>query len=135
VAQRFVQDADQLHDALHADVLQALVVGDGPVAVPEGSTETVRAHAAAFLENLRQARTVALPTDLSAAVWGLWPVQERYAVAAEQLVGLAGRDPAAARAGLVAFTATLRAGPAMRSAPCVCASGRPRWPRCSVCWS
>ena len=106
VAQSFVQDADQLHDALHADVLQALVFGDGPVAVPGGSTETVRAHAAAFLQNLRQARTVALPTDLSTAVRGLWPVQERYAAAAEQLVGLAGRDPAAAHAGLAAFTAT-----------------------------
>ncbi len=106
LAQRYVQDADQLHDALHADVLQAVVLSDSRLVLPGDATQSLRAHAAAFRENLSQARDVALPTDLSAAVWSIRDVQERYVTTAEQLTSLAGRDPAAARSGLVAFTAT-----------------------------
>ena len=101
---RYFQDADQAHDALHADVLQALLEGRGGVALPIDRLGGLRIDAASFRSDLRRVDAMVLSPQVKDVLRRLYPVQQRYVAAAESLASLARRDPVAARAQLAEFT-------------------------------
>lgn len=104
LTERYFQDADQAHDALHADVLQALLEGQGGTALPVDHNGGLKLDAASFRANLSRVGEVTLPGTLAAGLQVLRPMQLRYVAAAENLAELAHRDPAAARIQFSAFT-------------------------------
>ena len=104
LTQQYFQDADQAHDALHADVLQALLEGRNGAALPVDLNGGLKRDADSFRANLRQVDAVTLPGELAAQLRRLRPVQLRYVAAAESLAALAHSDPNAASSQLSAFT-------------------------------
>jgi serine phosphatase RsbU (regulator of sigma subunit) len=82
--------ADEMHDALRADVARAQLAGSGQLTVP-GSVvrrETHR-HAARFRAELEAVSSVDLPVALQTALRRLRPTQEIYVVTAERTVASA----------------------------------------------
>src|SRR4051812_20904952 len=82
-AQRYQQDADQAHDALHADVLDALRVAGQPAA--PGARAVLEADAAQFQGNLRLVVQVPLPPDVVQGIRELRPVQLTYLDSARRI--------------------------------------------------
>jgi len=96
-------EADMMHDAVRADVLQALLTGSGPqyasaVTDLQTHTDTLRAALAAV-------RDGALGADVAAAVDSVSDEVDAYLSAGQQIVALAGTDPAAAGAAYPQFLA------------------------------
>jgi PAS domain S-box-containing protein len=107
-AQRYQQDADMLHDTLHADVLAAVVNGataGGRLALDHN----VDAHVASLNGDLQRLDAVDSPRSLAAQIDGLRPRLRSYAAQAVTLVDLAAINPAAARSDLPAFEQSFRA--------------------------
>jgi serine phosphatase RsbU (regulator of sigma subunit) len=101
-AQRYHQDADMAHDALHADVLEVLRATEEE-RDPSEALEVLRADVADFRANVDRAVQVPVPAHLEAALDDLRPVQLAYGTRALQLGDEAVRSPATARPGLDAF--------------------------------
>ncbi|BAI71352.1 methyl-accepting chemotaxis protein [Azospirillum sp. B510] len=98
------QTGDMMHDALRADVLAALLVGpDGTEAEREEVRKDIKEHAETFREALNANRRLALSPTVEKGVGDLLGPMEEYIRAAENLVDLALRDTAKAKAGLPAF--------------------------------
>jgi methyl-accepting chemotaxis protein len=97
--------ADQMHDALRADVLAALLAGPGQHEdIVKGTTE----HVQQFKELLRRMRTHGADGAVKAAMEKVRPDAEVYLSRAAELVSLAGKDQAAAQATLPAFMVQFR---------------------------
>jgi serine phosphatase RsbU (regulator of sigma subunit) len=105
-AQRFHQDADMMHDALRADVAHAVASGSehGDIALAGVRRET-RDHARRFRADIRKARALDLPVELTRVLVNLHPQQERYILAAEQIVGAVLRGSTPTPAARAAFEA------------------------------
>jgi serine phosphatase RsbU (regulator of sigma subunit) len=86
-AQRYHQDADMMHDALRGDVGHALELSSGVSDIPRAQVrrETGQ-HASRFRADLTDVRELDIPVGLTRALVRLHPAQERYIVAAEQIV-------------------------------------------------
>jgi methyl-accepting chemotaxis protein len=94
-------EADMMHDAVRGDVLQALLSGSGEQY--ESAVTDLRDHAATLQAALGSVRDSGLGSDVEAAVDGVADEVAAYLTSAQQIVTLAGRDPAAATAGYPAF--------------------------------
>src|SRR4051812_16318453 len=101
----YFQNADQAHDALHADVIEAVLETSGVTGLPPSAGRGISADAAEFRRDLVLAQQVELPSSLQSILSAMRPVQERYVAAAEQLDALARDDAPAARGRLTAFNA------------------------------
>jgi signal transduction histidine kinase/DNA-binding response OmpR family regulator len=102
-AQRYQQDADMLHDTLHADVLAAVLSPTQSMANRTAAQETVRAHIARLDSDLRRLDPIDSPAGLAAEIDQLRPRLQAYGAQAVALVGLAATNPPAARAQLPRF--------------------------------
>lgn len=79
--------ADELHDALRADVMRAHLVGSGQLAAsPEAVRKETHRHAARLRDQLEAAASVELAPDLKTALRRLRPIQQAYIVTAERAV-------------------------------------------------
>jgi len=96
--------ADMMHDALRSDVF-ATITAQSPAAGL--SMEEVRAdlreHAETFRANIESERSLAATDEQRQAIANVEAPLREYVEAAERLVDLAERDPAAALAGVPAF--------------------------------
>lgn len=97
------KQADMLHDALHADVLSALLVGQLPELEHPALTQRARSNAAALSAALQGLVRIELPEALAARVLRTDEIAERYASDAAQLVQLIGQDRQAGIAALPTF--------------------------------
>jgi methyl-accepting chemotaxis protein len=97
------EEADMMHDAVRADVLQALLSG-GTGQQYQGAAGDLQDHTAHFGQVLDEITAGHLSDDVDAAVAAVGPDVQDYLTAAQQEVTLAGQDPAAAFAGYAAFS-------------------------------
>jgi serine phosphatase RsbU (regulator of sigma subunit)/anti-sigma regulatory factor (Ser/Thr protein kinase) len=103
-AERYHQDADQAHDALHADVLDALRVGRaGDRTRDSDALAVLESDSTVFRTNLNKVAALHLGGSLGRALASLRPAQLDYATDGERLGRLAVVDPAAADTQLVGF--------------------------------
>jgi methyl-accepting chemotaxis protein len=111
-------EADMMHDAVRADVLQALLSGAG--SQYDSAVSDLRDHAATLQESLAAVRDAGLGDDVTAAVDGVATEVDTYLTSAQRIVTLAGTDPTTASAGypqfLVAFTGLEEALPTVGDA-------------------
>jgi serine phosphatase RsbU (regulator of sigma subunit) len=86
-AQRYHQDADMMHDALHADVARAELAGLGRpgISAAEVRRQTAR-HAASFRDDLSDAAALDLPPGLQTPLEQLRPRQQTYILIAQAMV-------------------------------------------------
>jgi methyl-accepting chemotaxis protein len=109
-------DADMMHDAVRADVLQALL----DEAASRSAAADLEDHSAALQEALAAVREGGLGDDVVAAVDAVGAEVDAYLSSAQQIVALAGTDRAAATAAypqfLTAFTALETALPVVGDA-------------------
>src|SRR3954452_3724926 len=89
-------EADMMHDAVRADVLNALI----SAGTPEYQTAMtdLTDHSANFRDLLDRVVAADLGSDVDAAVEQVRPDVETYLNSANQIIRTAGVDPAAARA-------------------------------------
>ncbi|WP_448641841.1 methyl-accepting chemotaxis protein [Geodermatophilus sp. URMC 63] len=102
-------EADMMHDAVRADVLQALQAAQaGRVQDLQAAQADLQEHSAALQEHLDAVVADGLGTDVEQAVTAVTPAVDDYLAAAAQLVATAGRDVRAAQNAypqfLTAFT-------------------------------
>jgi methyl-accepting chemotaxis protein len=106
-AQYRFMTCDMMHDAIRADVLAALL---GGTTGDQESAATVRAdlqdHAETFRESLAQAQALDLPEEIETALSAVAPALAEYVKAGEDMVDLAYKDPATARARFAEFSKT-----------------------------
>ncbi len=105
-AQRYHQDADQAHDALHADVLEVLQANGAASrpALRATALAVLQADVAEYRVNVDRAGRLPLPAALSSALATLRPAQLAYADHALSL-GELPTSAGAAQADLVDFQA------------------------------
>ncbi|NTW41420.1 MAG: methyl-accepting chemotaxis protein [Cellulomonadaceae bacterium] len=101
-AVRLALEADMMHDAVRADVLQALYLDDARTTAQSDLAD----HAAALRDALDQVAAAAVSDEVSAAVLAVAPAVDHYLTSAAQISTLAGTDPAAARAAYPGFLTT-----------------------------
>jgi methyl-accepting chemotaxis protein len=89
--------ADMMHDAVRADVLQALLSG-GQGALYEGAVADLADHSANFRAIIDEALADRLSPEVVGAIETVQPAVEQYLVSAEQIVSTAAIDPSSARA-------------------------------------
>jgi len=96
--------ADMMHDALRSDVLSAILSTDPSAGVnlADVRTETGE-HVATFREAMESNQALATDPEIHEALAGIEAPLQAYIASADRIVDLAGRDPAAARAGLPGF--------------------------------
>ena len=94
-------EADMMHDAVRADVLQALLGGRGPLY--QAAVTDLADHSARLRETLAGVAGVGLGDSVGAAVTEISPAVESYLGAAGAIVAQAGVDPAAAQTSYPAF--------------------------------
>jgi len=102
-AQRATQNADMLHDALHADVLQALLVGQLPGDARDEARKSVQANAQEFRAELAALDSMDLGLELKPQIDGTREVALAYVQEAEHLVHLALEDRRAALLAMPQF--------------------------------
>jgi methyl-accepting chemotaxis protein len=111
-------EADMMHDAVRADVLQALLSGTGPQY--DSAVSDLQGHGDTLRAALASVRDGGLGADVVATVDGVTPEVDAYLASARSIVTLAGTDPAAAAAGypdfLTAFTGLEQALPVVGDA-------------------
>lgn len=105
-AQRANQNLDMLHDALHSDVLQALLVNQVPGITPAQVQRTSRENAGALRNELTALNKLPLSSELRQQVVEARLATLSYGALAERLVELALTDRAAAAAEMEAFHST-----------------------------
>jgi methyl-accepting chemotaxis protein len=94
-------EADMMHDAVRADVLNALISAGTPQY--QTAVGDLADHSANFRDLLDQVVAADLSGDVDAAVEKVRPDVESYLTSAEQIIRTAGVDPAAARAAYPGF--------------------------------
>jgi signal transduction histidine kinase len=102
-AQRYQQDADMMHDALRADVLNALLAGtDGPEdrAIVRLQLDS---HIAEFQRDLTAIQSLRRPTELRSSLNRVRALLEIYIADAQELSALAFTDRPAAIEGFPRF--------------------------------
>ncbi len=97
--------ADMMHDAVRADVLQALL-GAGGGELYDAAAADLAEHSENFRAIVEKTRTGGLSPAVVAAVEDVTPAVEGYLVSAQQIVAAAGTDPVAAQAAYPAFAET-----------------------------
>src|SRR3954447_17630540 len=97
-------EAGMMHDAVRADVLQALLSG-GAGSQYSGAVSDLTDHGDRFRELFAEMLDDDLSPDVVDAVEDLTPSVESYLASAQQIVGLAGTSPGAARAAYPEFSA------------------------------
>jgi methyl-accepting chemotaxis protein len=97
-------EADMMHDAVRADVLQALLAGAGPEYT--SALSDLQGHSAVLRSALGEVRDAGLGEGVTAAVDGVGDEVAAYLTAAGELTQLAGRDQVAAEAGYPEFLTT-----------------------------
>lgn len=102
------KQADMLHDALHADVLAALLVGQIEGLDRADLEQRARENAHGLLAAQRQLTQAALPEALADRVVRGYGIAEGYAQVATRLVRLAGDDRKAALAAMRDFEAQFK---------------------------
>lgn len=93
--------SDMMHDALRADVMASFMEGADPALVTADLTD----HAETFRASLAANKGLELPAPIMAALNKVGPELETYIAQAQEVVGLAARDRAAAQAAVPAFQA------------------------------
>jgi methyl-accepting chemotaxis protein len=101
VAIRNHELGDMFHDALHADVLSALVARTREER--EDAAGTAREDATAFRKAVAENLTLKLSPELHAAIAAMQPQVESYIGHAERVIRQAAEDPAGARDALPEF--------------------------------
>jgi len=100
-------EADMMHDAVRADVLQALMsVGVDPQY--SAAVTDLADHSGHFRDLFARMLGDQLSPEVVAAVQKLSPSVESYLTSAQQIIELAGTDPAAARAAYPAFETSFK---------------------------
>ena len=94
--------ADMMHDAVRADVLQALV-SRGQGEMYDGAVTDLSEHGTYFQELLDELVAEDLSREVTAAVEAVRPAVDEYLASADSIVTLAATDPIAARAAYPAF--------------------------------
>src|SRR5690242_17808111 len=94
-------EADMMHDAIRADVLQALVNSSGDLY--KASVDDVKAHSANFRDILAGITAEHLGAKVDGAVAEVTPLVEQYLTSADQIITLAGTDPGSAQGEYPAF--------------------------------
>ncbi|MCU7647997.1 methyl-accepting chemotaxis protein [Pseudomonas aestus] len=97
-------EADMMHDALRADVLQALSSQPGDEAAGNEVRDSLREHGDWFRKSLAENARLPLASDIREAIGELQPVLENYIRAAQDIAGLALKDPQAARQQMAEFS-------------------------------
>jgi methyl-accepting chemotaxis protein len=96
------EEADMMHDAVRADVLQALMSG-GVGDQYQGAVTDVQDHSENFQKILDEIAAAHVSADVDAAVAAVRPDVESYLEAGRQEVALVATNPAAAAAGYAQF--------------------------------
>ncbi|MDQ1673643.1 MAG: hypothetical protein QOC98_2205 [Frankiaceae bacterium] len=104
-AQRYFQDADQAHDTLRGDVLEA--VSTGSLRSP-GSVAETAADALKFRVNLQRVRSALLSPEVRDLLTRVAPLQESYVAQAERIAQQSERDVVGARAAVAPFLRDFR---------------------------
>jgi methyl-accepting chemotaxis protein len=99
-------EADMMHDAVRADVLNALVGGDGNAR--QQMLDDLKEHLATLSKNVGEDAAFQGDPAVVAATSKLKAPVDAYAAAAQKIVDAAGTDPNAARAQLSDFMAQFR---------------------------
>jgi methyl-accepting chemotaxis protein len=100
--------ADMMHDAVRADVLQALLsAGHGDLY--DGAVAGVAEHSKTFRDVLEEGSADNLSPEVDTALQSVVPAVEQYLSAADTIIKTAGTDPAAARAAYPQFAAQFSA--------------------------
>jgi methyl-accepting chemotaxis protein len=94
-------EADMMHDAVRADVLQALTSGSGELYT--SAVDDAAAHSARFRDILAGITAAHLGAGVDGAVESVSPLVEQYLTAADKIISLSGTDHAKAQAGYPAF--------------------------------
>ena len=98
--------ADQAHDALRADVLAALLAGEGADSkARDAARQDATDHSAQFRKLMADLDGHATDPAIRAAIAAVKPDADAYLAGVEGIVGVALTDPAAARAAYPAFMA------------------------------
>lgn len=84
-ARRIVQHADMLHDALHADLLGALLQGDPPGIDARIAANSLALHAETFRRDLASLQQLRLPADLAAHTGQTVAAGRRYVDRVERI--------------------------------------------------
>ena len=100
---RVQMDADMIHDALHADVLQAIVADDEKTRA--SVRDEVADHAKAFHDDFVKLGESDLDATAKSRLATTAELGEKYAALAQHIVEIGTKDPAAARAALPDFNA------------------------------
>lgn len=103
------KQADMLHDALHADVLGSLLVGQVPGLERSEMEQRVRSNAAQLQSALRELARIDLPGQLADQTVRTRALADEYAHQATQTVHLVGEDRKAGLAALPAFEKQFKA--------------------------
>jgi methyl-accepting chemotaxis protein len=96
--------ADMMHDAVRADVLQALL-SDGTGPLYQGAVDDLALHSTTFRELMAEALGDNLSPEVVAAIQTVAPAVEDYLASASGIVTAAGTDPEAAQAAYPRFAA------------------------------
>ncbi|MPR00004.1 HAMP domain-containing protein [Modestobacter sp. I12A-02628] len=100
-------EADMMHDAVRADVLQALLAGAGPQY--DAAVTELADHSATLRETLAGVSAVGLGADVAAAVDEVSPAVEGYLTTAQDITRQAGVDVLAARTAYPSFLGAFEA--------------------------
>jgi diguanylate cyclase (GGDEF)-like protein len=103
-AQRANQNADMLHDALHADVLSALLAGQWSGLAPDDVQKSLLANATEFRSELNALSKMDLPPALQTQSYKALKAGETYALMVDQTARLALLDRKAALALMPEFS-------------------------------
>jgi serine phosphatase RsbU (regulator of sigma subunit)/anti-sigma regulatory factor (Ser/Thr protein kinase) len=104
LAERFHQDADQAHDAMHADVLDVLrIVRAGDPKRAESALAVLERDTRVYRHNMDRVDAMRLGGSVGKALVTLRPAQLEYAASGVRLGRLAVSDAAAADTQLAAF--------------------------------
>jgi diguanylate cyclase (GGDEF)-like protein len=97
-AQQITQHADMLHDALHSDVLTALLESDSSESTTKRLLDSVRRDANEFRREVLLVSNMLLPASVAANLANTRDISESYVSLAEQMVQLAVDDSPLAQA-------------------------------------
>ena len=100
--------ADMMHDAVRADVLQALL-SRGQGDLYDSAVADLASHASSFRDTLDELQGDDLDADVNAAVETVRPEVEDYLASADDIITTAGTDPFAARAAYPEFAEAFKA--------------------------
>jgi methyl-accepting chemotaxis protein len=103
-AQRYQMDSDMMHDAMRADVLEALLAGQRKdTTVLDGSRASLKDHGTRFIESLNSAEKTITDSVILASIPALRVDVDKYSAIADSVQQAAIADPVEAQARFVRF--------------------------------